>query len=580
MSQFEMFDAYRRQHTYNENDRDYCDVDHLLRFWRENKGMYLSRLFGDKLILERPIEYTRDSEELSRDMSEMIDSYRNDATTLTDALKDQMGNPDFWSSHRDANAAACRYLCNGLYNIHGLIDNTVDMFVMWYDCEDSDSRRGYTIELKNGKKISMQNGMKFTRLWGQIAKALDLTDVWERFRIAHSQVLNQKKLKGTLCLSIHPLDYATASDNENGWSSCMSWQEEGCYRMGTVEMMNSPMVICAYLRSDKQHMEIDGQEWNSKKWRAWIIVTKDVIICNRHYPYHQPVFAEAACNWVRELVGREYGWLYEDVHRDFMQHMSDELGDSRAIEFHTNYMYNDIGGDDVIGMLRADKKHLPGVINFSGPAECMVCGEEIKPHTQDADVLECTYCHSERRCECCGNPIEGDNYYTDPNGDCICEDCYSEHCCQCTECDDTIWDDDATQVVFPINKDRAKKFLETAHPDVVQQFKDWRGNLHLPAFEGEDTCICPNCLRNATLANADYNYAGEWIFGKNSWDFKVPDPTEMTAEDAFNLIQPRNWDNANSSYMQMRRPEYAESMKNFWLDQWEAFKEDFVSQQS
>ena len=75
MSQFEMFDAYRRQHTYNENDRDYCDVDHLLRFWRENKGMYLSRLFGDKLILERPIEYTRDSEELSRDMAEMIDSF-------------------------------------------------------------------------------------------------------------------------------------------------------------------------------------------------------------------------------------------------------------------------------------------------------------------------------------------------------------------------------------------------------------------------------------------------------------------------------------------------------------------------
>ena len=49
--------------------------------------------------------------------------------------------------------------------------------------------------------------------------------------------------------------------------------DEGSYRLGTVEMMNSPMVICAYL-SGKNQMDINGvYEWNSKKWRAWAIVS-------------------------------------------------------------------------------------------------------------------------------------------------------------------------------------------------------------------------------------------------------------------------------------------------------------------
>ena len=44
------------------------------------------------------------------------------------------------------------------------------------------------------------------------------------------------------------------SDNDYGWDSCMGWMNEGEYRLGTVEMMNSPCIVVAY---------IDGEEaWN------------------------------------------------------------------------------------------------------------------------------------------------------------------------------------------------------------------------------------------------------------------------------------------------------------------------------
>ena len=75
------------------------------------------------------------------------------------------------------------------------------------------------------------------------------------------------------------------STNDYNWNSCMDWTGSGEYRRGTVEMMNSPMVICAYLKSDVQQMHFNGYEWPSKKWRAWIVVNKDAILCNRNYPY-------------------------------------------------------------------------------------------------------------------------------------------------------------------------------------------------------------------------------------------------------------------------------------------------------
>ena len=75
------------------------------------------------------------------------------------------------------------------------------------------------------------------RVLSKIATAYNLPG-FEDFRIAQSLVTNQANLKGYITLSIHPLDYMTMSDNNCGWDSCMSWQEEGCYRQGTVEMMN------------------------------------------------------------------------------------------------------------------------------------------------------------------------------------------------------------------------------------------------------------------------------------------------------------------------------------------------------
>lgn len=579
MTDFSMFDVYRRENTINQGSHGYCDVDHLLRFWREAKAEYLMPLFGDQLIMERPITYKRNDDELRGDMCRMCEEHRFDMRTLGDKLHKALDI----SNHDRYDPCTCmyRYMTNALESVGVLLENSIYLPSVLYNSNvpDYDRLNAYTFEFADGQKIRMQNGQKLTRVWGQIAKIIGVEDVWERVRVAHSLVLNQKTLKGTLCLSIHPLDYATASDNDNGWSSCMSWRERGCYRMGTVEMMNSPMVICAYLKSDKQHMEIDGQEWNSKKWRAWIIVNKDLIVCNRHYPYHQPMFAKEACNWVRELVGEKYGWKYDDVHEDFYSYM-DEVTNDNGIELRTHYMYNDLGDTDIIGMLREDKRHLPGYIYFSGKAECMVCGEEIAPDVQGADVLECTACYSEYCCDRCGTELSyEEDRYTDPDGNILCHDCWEERCTTCAICEDTIWRDDVVTVAFPIYQNRARAFIENSKVNGFRsRFINWRGKLHLPSYVGgEDSglCMCEECASKYHLATVDYDTRDAEEQGITiDCELDVLDPTKTSMNEAFDLLNPDGWYWAQT-YGKNHEPEVAAEMTRFWTDQWEAFKEDF-----
>lgn len=579
MTDFSMFDTYRRENTNNTGDHDYCDVDYLLRFWRAAKAEYLQPLFGDQLIMERPITYERTSDELRTDMANMLEEQHMDIMNLLNAFKRALGMDGYsYYSMPDTDAGSvCRYMANSLESANSLVENRMSIEHMLYYSRgfSSENVHSYTLDLGHGRKVQLQDGQKLTRVWGQIAKALDMADTWERIRIAHSLVLNQKKLKGTLCLSIHPLDYATASDNDNGWSSCMSWRENGCYRMGTVEMMNSPMVICAYVRSDKQHMEIDGKEWNSKKWRAWIIVNKNLILCNRHYPYHQPVFAKEACNWVADLVGKKYGWEYDDVHEDFYSYM-DEVTDDNAIEIRTNYMYNDLGDTDIIGMLSVDKKHLPGYVCFSGKAECMICGAEIAPDAQGADQLECNECYCEYTCSECGCRIDSeDECYTDPRGDTICRDCYENNCCTCTNCDETIWQDEANHVYLPVYLNRGKQFIKSYHNDELRRrFRNWTGRISLPELIGTDVCLCDDCANRLHLATVDYTDRESDV--DSSIDvIDTFDPTKTDMEAAFEILNPDGWCYARG-YGMRHNPEDAQAIIDFWTDQWNAFKEDFV----
>lgn len=401
--------------TYSSNEtRRTASVQHLLRLWDSNKSIYLDRLFGGDLTITKKITYKQDIEETAEEIRIAI-LKNSEASGFLHKWRNMFGWFDY--PGRDL-PDDVRFNLYDMPNFENLASN------VW-------NRATFEVPFPNGKTFKVQRGSKITKAMGKIAKAYNMSeDEFEAFRIACSQGLNQKIITGNLTLSIHPMDYMTMSDNDCDWSSCMSWRENGCYRQGTVEMMNSAKVVVAYLAADPScNLHFDGYEWNSKKWRELIIVTPDIICNVLGYPYRNAFLSQAAVDWCKELAETNlyysYGnneaviWKQHDKFYPF-----GEENQWLNIETETFRMYNDFSDRDHFGYFMED---LEGYfhINYSGPSECMCCGLE-DPDFEDESYLVGLCCEDVEYCDCCGERIlrYDDAYWVDDMH--LCQYCYDD----------------------------------------------------------------------------------------------------------------------------------------------------------
>lgn len=411
-------------------DRYPASTEHLLRFWNANK-VDLFHMFGDKFILERDIEYTRPIAQMRREIyTECLEN--NDRTNFANLFYDRLYQVmgDSWSNDY---YEACRLL-DGEWLANNRIQRDIHFTV-------------------GDKEYRFNEGTKTMKALFHLAKQLEIEEEFEKFRLIHSQVLNQKKLTGTLCLSIHPLDYITMSDNDNNWHTCMEWMEAGDYRMGTVEMMNSAYVVMAYLRSPDHRLTWGSNgEWNSKMWRSLFIVHPDAIVSIKDYPFYHEEFLQMCVEWLRDLVPATYAMTapITQVHQCGLTLRRDE-------QFRTTFctdglMYNDFGStthwgilsDGVTGELR---------INYCGETECMWCGKAedetsfgeahhvigeccIWAGSDDGDYCSCSFCG--------GRHYSDDMYWI--GDDCLCDRCYNHHGTICDVTGDYIYIDDSIEI--------------------------------------------------------------------------------------------------------------------------------------
>lgn len=497
------FDAYRRLYCGGDlGHSDIAPVDKVLAFWQSNK-QNLYKLMGEEFILSTPVSYDRPWAEMRSEMTKLTGDYAAfieaywrhvDCMIPLDNTYAYDLTPEGkkWYADRRVRDALYRLVYDGT-----LTDARVPDDIKWT------SDDGEIV-------INIARGQKLMKALGKVCAIFNMEEDFENFRVAHSQVLNQKRLTGELCLSIHPLDYATASDNANNWSSCMSWRENGCYRFGTVEMMNSPMVICAYLKSTKNNMSWryghTDYEWPSKKWRAWILVHEGVILCNRQYPYDNDVLATQAVNWVKSLAQENLGWA--DYNTTEMQ--------GHGFEFDTNFMYNDIQDEQICCL--SYEYDGTRYINFSGPANCMWCGVEVEYDYDDrdcvADSLLCSACRGEYYCDECGDNITGrEEEYVDPaTGEKLCEHCFYERYTWCDECQEYISRDEVTRWHIPGNPLLEAYLLKPLldnpeREDVRRAMNRWgeytkNNNLRYIAqaiSTSHEGSICYDCLRKMGL---------------------------------------------------------------------------------
>lgn len=396
------------------------DLPAILGSWNHSKRT-LFELFGQELILSKKVEFVKSLDQMREEWyscnSDIVSGVRDARQALNKALyKEFIEHP-----------APSVYISNPsefenfIYSTDATITNKYE-------------GRGFVLAIGDKKGITVNDGCKFARELGKICEYTEdahLMELCENFRLAQSLFLNQKKLVGALHISIHPLDFITMSDNESGWESCMSWRHEGCYRAGTVEMMNSPYVVVAYLDSSNT-MTIGQHSWNNKKWRSLFVVdpASGVISSVKNYPYYNEYLNSEVVNWIKGLTGEEWteNYLYND----------NDLYDgkfviNRAIklDFETAQMYNDFGC--TTHTVAFSKSFIDNGLehfycDYSGDTTCVCCGE-IKD-TDDESCLICEECGGEiLYCSVCGNKIHrGDECYG-PHGDdnMYCQDCFAEY---------------------------------------------------------------------------------------------------------------------------------------------------------
>lgn len=449
----EAIDLYRKFYGNQEkrygND-DYCDLSMWLRYWDKNK-VKLFDMFGGQLILEKEVELEVQKEEMYKNFRQKRGCY---------------GDPIY------------EFLETYIVEINQRL-NLFDELGLWnlvhYILKDSITIVNGTISLDktisfiyNGKKYSFQDGMKTMRAIKQVIDIFDLKDSaehYEKFRIAVSQITNQKRTKGTLCISIHPLDYMTMSDNDCDWSSCMSWAECGCYRRGTIEMLNSPMVVVGYLKAhnDMRLLNSDKQ-WNNKKWRELFVINEGMITGIKGYPFHNEELEATVIHWLRDLAFVNLNYAYtEDIHyytygREYYIH---EEKTTVSIRYQTYDMYNDFGCTKdaihpAVFNIEGMRKYSDGIYftaRYSEYSTCVVCGaSDVRGNESHICCTSCGYpvC----TCDCCGEECDEDAMYEMANGAWVCEYCWDNDTFYCPIADGNYWRDDALRIHISLAPDK------------------------------------------------------------------------------------------------------------------------------
>lgn len=429
-------------HFVQENRREVqASPEHLLRFWSCNKRS-LFDMFGGKLILSQRVSVDRPEELLENAVDELFRE-GNQGYTFICEFKVWARNQPFLKNESGDNF-------NDIYwQLRSLLWNST--------LRNNKYNEGMCkIPLPNGKTLKIQDGDKAVKVLGKIAKAYNIAG-FENFRIAHSMCFNSNKLSGELCLSIHPLDYMTMSDNECGWKSCMNWRRMGEYRQGTVEMMNSPYVVVAYLKSDK-NMTFDFGSWNNKKWRSLFIVHPSAIISVRPYPYYSEGLEKICMEWLRDLALPVDGYGPYAATKQALCNERDithcETGEEIDVDIETNFMYNDLQYSHACYLAHGLNRLY---FNYSGEAECMICGDEIEYNNDNSDecvrpsALCCHDCMTYKECPHCGRRFYGEASWFEVEDEFVCYDCREADARYCVWDESYYWNNNVVDLYIKAN---------------------------------------------------------------------------------------------------------------------------------
>lgn len=452
--EYKMLDCWRSYYGLEGRSHNPIPMRDYLGVW-EDKKRDLFNLFGEKLMVSKEIEYVEDFGSLIEQFWDILREYK-----VLDYYGDLKRKVVSYIKTTDQVAAT-------------LLDNIYNFFHSNTFVNNKYEGSTFEMPLPNGNILKVSNGCKPMRVVKKLAEAVEFTEDFENFRLAHSMLLNKKTVKGNLVLSIHPLDFWTMSDNDCDWGSCMSWTDDGCYRRGTIATMHAENVIVAYIEAKEPYM-IKGEPWSNKKWRQLFIVEPNMIGSIKAYPYENIGLTELIMKWIKELAEANNHWTYEE--KFYSKLLIDEgtknISNPLSLEFCCDPMYCDMGTTEHRFYLsdtlskedlsyNSYRDHYRLLINYGGVTPCLCCGE-IGESFSSEENLCCESCNG-ICCNECGEYIyPEDIIWVDDSCTPVCSSCYKKYYRRCLNCGNAvhICNDHQVYIMPRITEDNIGKIKE------------------------------------------------------------------------------------------------------------------------
>lgn len=433
-------------------------VDSLFRRWEKAKQKFIQRFEG--LIYEwpEPVEFHLDPRE-----------QQSRAMEFANCVHDTYNNPV----------------------LAEFIDDNLETF--------------FENKVSNSKGPTVPNGMKLIKAFKFFEhNKTTLREIQD----AASQLIQENKIKGTLCFSVHPLDFLSSSENTYNWRSCHAL--DGEFRAGNLSYMVDNTTFMVYLKgADGQTLHSFGSvKWNSKKWRMLVHASEDddIIFAGRQYPFNSKAGIDIVLNLYNNIIVEEghrdipyviylnkYNRWSDTYIDSYVENDVQKALDTRYLIFNGALLsidsalvegmnalnYNDILRSSCYNYpyyairfpytSHSLQYHLEHPIIVGEEVSCLHCGDDCISNsgTMRCDDCEMKYGFEENEvygcCSCCGARLYIDDAYFCED-ELICDSCYNNETFTCEMCDEVFYN---------------------------------RHAVYLPGEDGEDGLyVCTDCAHN------------------------------------------------------------------------------------
>ena len=318
--------------------------------------------------------------------------------------------------------------------------------------------KDYSVNIGGQEKI-IQKGSKLLKAFKYFIKNETDRKYWQDLA---STYIQEGKIRGKMCLSVHPLDYLSVSETTYKWRSCHAL--DGEYRAGNLNYMADHTTLICYIKGEEEALLPNfpsDVKWNSKKWRCLLYVSDgwDAFFAGRQYPMHLPNMLDMVQKIARTCLGLNGAWSgwhddnitsfdYED-HKDTIHLSNPYIPMASRIYPIRNLIkdgvnthhYNDLLRSSCYTPMYCWAKNNSNLIHFNIGEEvkCLHCNQASIP---EHDIMLCYDCDSRSgsnggTCSDCGNYVRSNNLIYIENQDReICVHCYEHYYAACGRCDD------------------------------------------------------------------------------------------------------------------------------------------------